>query len=381
MKELPAIFESFGEARRNGFIMMKNLKAQGRGVVGTFCTYVPTELILAAGLVPVGLCSTSDETIPEAEKTLPRNLCPLIKASYGFAVTDKCPYMYFSDLVVGETTCDGKIKMFELLGKMKDVYVMELPRSQQKKSSREAWLGEIKAFKKKLEEKFGVVISDEKIRQAIRERNRERALLKKVYELSVVHPPPLSGQKQLQILYGSQFKFLHEEKVCELEETISRIKEEYRNGNRPVSEKAKRILITGCPIGGVTEKIARITEESGGVVVVYENCTGAKQFDRQVSESGDPLEALCDYYLAIGCSVMTPNPNRFELLGRLCAQFAVQGVIEMVLQSCHTYAVETQTVRDFLKARNVPFMSLETDYSTGDTEQLKTRIAAFIEML
>jgi benzoyl-CoA reductase/2-hydroxyglutaryl-CoA dehydratase subunit BcrC/BadD/HgdB len=347
--------------------------------------------------VPVGLCSTSDETIPEAEKTLPRNLCPLIKASYGFAVTDKCPYMYFSDLVVGETTSDGKIKMFELLSKKKDVYVMELPRSQNKKSSREAWLGEIKAFKKKLEEKFGIVISDEKIREAIRERNRERALLKAVYELSCLQPPPLSGQKQLQILYGSQFKFVHQEKVRELEETIALVTEEYRKGNRPVSEKAKRILITGCPIGGVTEKIARITEESGGVVVVYENCTGAKQFDRQVSESGgepspslrfgsagvpgDPLEALCDYYLAIGCSVMTPNPNRFELLGRLCAQFAVQGVIEMVLQSCHTYAVETQTVRDFLKARNVPFMSLETDYSSGDTEQLKTRIAAFIEML
>jgi benzoyl-CoA reductase/2-hydroxyglutaryl-CoA dehydratase subunit BcrC/BadD/HgdB len=379
-KELPAIFESFSEARRNGFVMMKNLKDQGRGVVGTFWTYVPTELILAAGLVPVGLCSTSDETIPEAEKTLPRNLCPLIKASYGFAVTDKCPYMYFSDLVVGETTCDGKIKMYELLGRMKDVYVMELPRTQYKETSRTNWLGEIRAFKKKLEEKFGVTISDEKIREAIRERNRERALLKAVYELSSLRPPPLSGQRQLQILYGSQFKFVHQEKIRELEETLAALTEAYRKGNRPVPETAKRILVTGCPMGGATEKIARIIEESGGVVVVYENCTGAKQFDRQVSESGDPLEALCDYYLAIGCSVMTPNPNRLELLGRLSAQFAVQGVIEMTLQSCHTYAVETQTIRDFLKDRDVPFMSLETDYSE-DTEQLKTRIAAFIEML
>jgi benzoyl-CoA reductase/2-hydroxyglutaryl-CoA dehydratase subunit BcrC/BadD/HgdB len=244
-----------------------------------------------------------------------------------------------------------------------------------------SWLVEIRAFKKKIEEKFNDTISDEKIREAIRERNRERALLKSVYELSIMQPPPLSGQRQLQILYGSQFKFVHQEKIRELEETLAALTEEYRKGNRPVPEKAKRILVTGCPMGGATEKVARIIEESGGVVVVYENCTGAKQFDRQVSESGDPLEALCDYYLAIGCSVMTPNPNRLELLGRLSAQFAVQGVIEMTLQSCHTYAVETQTIRDFLKERNVPFMSLETDYSAGDTEQLKTRIAAFIEML
>jgi benzoyl-CoA reductase/2-hydroxyglutaryl-CoA dehydratase subunit BcrC/BadD/HgdB len=289
--------------------------------------------------------------------------------------------MYFSDLVVGETTCDGKIKMYELLGEIKDVYVMELPRTQHKDSSKVLWMGEIRALQKKIEEKFRVVITEEKLREAIRERNRERALLKAVYELSLAKPPPVTGLQQLQILYGAQFKFVHKEKVRELEETIGRIKEEYAGGKRPVSEKAKRIVITGCPMGGATEKIARLIEESGGVVVVYENCTGAKQYDRQVSELGDPWEALGEYYLAIGCSVMSPNPNRLELLDRLCTQFAADGVIEMILQSCHTYAVETHTVREFLKARGLPFLSLETDYSPGDTAQLKTRIAAFIEML
>jgi benzoyl-CoA reductase/2-hydroxyglutaryl-CoA dehydratase subunit BcrC/BadD/HgdB len=360
---------------------MKTLKEQGRGVAGTFCSYVPVELFLAAGLVPVGLCSTSDETIGEAEKVLPRNLCPLIKASYGFAAADKCPYMYFSDLVVGETTCDGKIKMFELLGELKDVHVMELPRSQDKPSSRALWMAEIRRLKTKVEEKFGVPITTENLRRAIAERNRERALLKKVYELSVSSPPPFTGLQQLQILFGAQYKFDHEQTVRELDETIKQITCEYQNGKRPVAAAAKRIIVTGCPIGGATEKFTRVIEENGGVVVAYENCTGAKQFDRQVDETSDPYEALCDYYLAIGCSVMSPNPNRLELLGRLCTQFNADGVLEMVLQSCHTYAIESHTVGNFLKERGIPFMSLETDYSAGDTEQLKTRIAAFIEML
>ncbi|GHT65079.1 2-hydroxyglutaryl-CoA dehydratase [Spirochaetia bacterium] len=320
-RPLPDIFESFSEARRQGFIAMKNLKEakppeRGKGVVGTFCSYVPVELFLAAGLIPVGLCSTSDETIGEAEKVLPRNLCPLIKASYGFAATDKCPYMYFSDLVVGETTCDGKIKMYELLGKIKDVHVMELPHSQDKPSSRALWMEEIKRLKNRVEEKFGVTITAENLSRAIRERNRERSLLKKVYELSVMSPPPLSGLQQLQILFGAQFKFDHEQKVRELEKTIDSITNAYKNGERPVSAEAKRIIVTGCPIGGATEKFTRVIEESGAVVVAYENCTGAKQFDRQVDETRDPYEALCDYYLNIGCSVMSPNPNRFELLGR-----------------------------------------------------------------
>ncbi|MBE5983639.1 MAG: 2-hydroxyacyl-CoA dehydratase, partial [Paenibacillaceae bacterium] len=108
--QLPRIFDSFAKARQDGFLAMKELKDSGTGVVGQFCTYTPQEIFMAAGLVTVGLCATSDETIPEAEKDLPSNLCPLIKSSYGFAITDKCPYMYFSDLVVGETTCDGKVK-------------------------------------------------------------------------------------------------------------------------------------------------------------------------------------------------------------------------------------------------------------------------------
>jgi benzoyl-CoA reductase/2-hydroxyglutaryl-CoA dehydratase subunit BcrC/BadD/HgdB len=375
------MFESFNEARKNGFIMMKKLKDEGKGVVGTFCSYVPAELILAAGLIPVGLCASSDETIAEAEKTLPRNLCPLIKSSYGFAVTGKCPYTYFADLIVGETTCDGKVKMYELLGKLKDVYVMDLPRTQHKEASRRLWLGEVQALGKKLQEKFGRTISDEALKRAISERNRERTLLKELYELSVTHPPPITGLRQLQILYGSQFKFVYDDKIRELEEAIRGIKAEYEAGKRPVSGAAKRILITGCPMGGATEKLVKVIEESGAVVVAYENCTGAKQFDRLVPETGDPYEALADHYLEIGCSVMTPNINRFELLRRLCDQFAVDGVIEMVLQSCHTYAVETETVRDFLKGRGIPFLSVETDYSAGDTEQLKTRAAAFIEML
>jgi benzoyl-CoA reductase/2-hydroxyglutaryl-CoA dehydratase subunit BcrC/BadD/HgdB len=128
--ELPSQFDSFADARKQGFIDVKNLKDAGKKVAGVFCTYSPVELILAAGAVSVGLCAFSDETIPDAEKVLPKNLCPLVKSSYGFAVTEKCPYMFFADLIVGETTCDGKKKMYELLSEFKNVHVMQLPQTQ-----------------------------------------------------------------------------------------------------------------------------------------------------------------------------------------------------------------------------------------------------------
>jgi benzoyl-CoA reductase/2-hydroxyglutaryl-CoA dehydratase subunit BcrC/BadD/HgdB len=380
-RPLPDIFESFGQARKNGFLDIKKLKQRGLGVVGTFCTYTPWELFMAAGLIPVGLCSTSDETIPEAEKTLPANLCPLIKASYGFAVADKCPYMYFSDLVVGETTCDGKKKMYEYLGRIKDVHVMQLPQAQESQAAKAFWLSELMRLKERLEEKFSCTITDDDLRGAIRARNLERAKLKEFYELSTLCPPPMTGQSQLTFLFGSQFRFNQEEKLAEIEATTNRLREAYQKGERPVDASRKRIVITGCPMGGATEKVVKAIEECGAVVVAFENCTGAKQHDRQVPETGNPWTNLADFYLGIGCAVMSPNPNRYELLERLCDQFSTDGVVEMVLTACQPYSVESGQIREHLRAKGIPFLSLETDYSSSDLELLRNRAGAFVETL
>jgi len=379
--KLPDIIESFSDARKQGFINMKNLKDSGKKVAGTFCTYTPVELFMAAGMCYVGLCSTSDETIPDAEAVLPRNLCPLIKSSYGFAITDKCPYMYFSDIVVGETTCDGKKKMYELLSEIKNVHVMQLPNSQKDASSQDLWYHEILALKDRLEKDFDVIITEDDIKLVIHQRNEERKLLRKFYELSASIPPPMTGLAQLSVLFGSQFKFSHEDKMADIQAAIDKYQSAHASGIRNVPETSKRIIITGCPMGGVTEKIVKIIEEVGGVVVAFENCTGAKQMDVLVDENAEPYRAIADRYLAIGCSVMTPDENRYELLKRLCKQFQADAIIEMTLQACHTYNIETHQVRRQAEKMKVPFFSVETDYSTSDVAQLKTRIAAFIETL
>jgi len=378
---LPSQFEGFADARKQGFLAVKKLKDEGKKVAGTFCTYTPAEVILAAGAVPVGICAFSDETIAEAEKVLPRNLCPLIKSSYGFALTEKCPYMYFADLIVGETTCDGKKKMYELLSEIKNVHIMQLPQTQDDETAKELWYKEVLLLKERIEKEFGVTITDDGIKNAIKIKNEERGLLKEFYELSKSCPPPITGAEQLKVLYGSQFKFDMEAKNRELRATIDKVREEYENGVENVSKNAKRILITGCPLAGVTEKIVTAIEGSGGVVVAYENCIGIKPAERLVDENEEPYKAIADRYLQIGCSVMTPDNNRYALLSGLVKEFKVDGVVEMTLQACHTYAVETAQIRKLLQKEDIPFISVETDYSASDTAQLKTRLAAFIEML
>ncbi|MCI6534870.1 MAG: 2-hydroxyacyl-CoA dehydratase family protein [Lachnospiraceae bacterium] len=380
IKDLPEVFEEFAKQRKNSFLAVKKLKDQGVPVVGAYCTYFPQEIAMAMGAATVGLCSTSDETIPDAEKDLPKNLCPLIKSSYGFAKTDKCPFFHFSDVVVGETTCDGKKKMYEYMSEFKDIFIMELPNTQSEESLK-LWKSEIIRFKEYLEKKFDVTITEDDVREAIKVNNEVRRSLKRLYEVMRHDPAPITGHDLFKVLYGSGFKFDRKAIPAETDALVKKIEKEYAEGK--MLEKKPRIVITGCPIGGATEKVIRAVEDNGGVVVAFENCSGAKSIDKLVDEENpDVYDALARRYLNIGCSVMTPNPNRLDLLGRLIDEYKADGVVEMTLQACHTYNVETLAIRRFVnEKKGIPYINVETDYSQADIGQLNTRIAAFIEML
>ena len=378
--ELPKVFEEFAEARRNAFVNVKKVKDQGTPVIGSYCTYFPTELALAAGAASVGLCSTSGETIAAAEKDLPANLCPLIKSSYGFAKEDKCPFFYFSDIVVGENTCDGKKKMYELMSNFKDVFVMDLPNSQSEKGL-ELYKAELLRLRKYVEEKFGREITDDDLRAAVKLENKIRVAKKNLIDTMKNDPCPVTGLDMFKILYGSGFKFDRTGIADELDAIAAKIEAEYADGKK--LDKRPRIVVTGCPIGGITEKVIKAIEDNGGVVVAMENCVGAKQYDRLVDEDADDIwGAVAERYLNIGCSVMTPNPNRYDLLGRTIDEYKADGVLEMTLQACHTYNVEHKSIEKFCtEEKKVPYFMVETDYSEADIAQLNTRIAAFIEML
>lgn len=376
-KNLPEIFEDFAEGRKQAFLNVKKIKDADKPVIGIFCTYFPQELAVAMDAAVVSLCATSDETIPAAEQDLPKNLCPLIKSSYGFGKTDKCPFFFFSDLVVGETTCDGKKKMYEYMGEFKPVHVMELPNCPTEEGVA-MYRKEIIRMKEKLEEIFGVTITEEDIRRGIRVKNAERSALKRLYSVMRADPAPISGMDLLNTLIGTTFNFNREEIPAQMDALIEKIKAE--GGAR---QKQPRILITGCPMGGATMKVVQAVEDNGGVVVCYENCSGVKSMEENVDESlPDVYEALARKYVNIGCSVMTPNDNRIRLLDRLIDEYQVDGVIDMELQACHTYAMESLRIKRFVNGeKKIPYMSLETDYSQADVGQLSTRIAAFIEML
>lgn len=380
--ELPKTFDEFVDARKAGFLKAKEFKEKGGKLAGCLCSYTPSEIMEAAGVATVGLCGTSNEVIPDAEKVLPKNLCPLIKSTYGFAYTQKCPYTYFSDIIIGETTCDGKKKMYELLNDIKETYILHLPQSQERSYAKDVWYEEVKLLKEKMEEKFGVEVTDEKLREAVKRRNRLRKAMCEMYQLQENCPPAIKGTEMMMALQQGTFTFDVEQQIENVEKKVKDAKEAYERGEYPVPKSAKRILLTGCPSGGVIQKVGMVIEDNGGVIVCLDDCSGERTNKLLVDEDADDiLRAISDRYLAINCSVMTTNEGRLDNTKNMIEKYKVDGVIEVVLQACHTFNVEAELMKNMVEDMGIPYMKLETDYSTTDSGQIETRIAAFIEML
>lgn len=378
---LPKDFVTYPEARKKAFMTLKELKENGRRIVGVFCTYTPWELIEAADATAVVLCGIGEENIPAAEKRLPKNLCPLIKASYGGAITDRCPFFYFSDMVLAETTCDGKKKMYELMSELKHTHVMQLPPGRFGKGALEFWKSEIETLRDDLEEFYGVTITEERLRQAIKLRNRERKAILDFYEIGKLKPTPISGYELNTVVTSNEYAFDIEKKIQFLEKRTQELKDLYEKNHKGKPSRP-RILITGCPTHGVIDKVIKRIEELGADVVGFENCCGPREKKDPIDESLEPITAIAEKYLRVNCSIMSPNPGRFVALSEQIDEYQVDGVVEVLLVACHTFAIEADSVKRFVtEEKKIPYISITTDYSTTDQGQIDTRLGAFIEIL
>lgn len=373
-----ASLERFRDITGRNVLALQEAKTAGKKVVGQYCIYSPLEIALAAGAIPVSLCGTKDDSIPAAETVLPRILCPLIKSSFGFALQDSCPYLAASDIVVADTTCDGKKKMYELLSLHKPVMLLQLPQTQDG-NARDYWRGEFVRLVARLENDFGVSISETDLREAIRLCNRLRRALKDVLDLARRRPSPLAGMDLMDICFRASFMPDYEEAISLLRDISVEI------GNAPserFSVNAPRILLTGVPTGSGSHKVIQLFEECGASVVCIDNCSCYKKVRLMMDESADPLTELAGRYLDTPCAVMSPNPRRYQVLQELSRDFQVDAVVDLTWQGCQTYDVESWSVKKFVREElKLPFLQIVTDYSQTDTEQVKVRIEAFLEMI
>ncbi len=351
-------------------------KAKGRPIVGILCEFTPRELILAAGAVPVCLCGGSAQTIPAAEEDLPSNLCPLIKSTYGYLISKTNPFLEMADLVVAETTCDGKKKMAELMSERIPMTVLELPQKPDDPDALAHWVAELRKLRRELAARFGVPISDDDIRRSMALMNRERRARRKLAELMQWDRPPLTGLELLAFkssISGQEADLAQYEAAWQF----------YRSQTATPTQSPPpvRVLMTGVPMAHGAERPLEIIEAAGGRVVALENCVGLKPILEDVDESAsDPIEALARKYFALPCSVMTRNDRRLDLIRRLAREYRTECVIDLVWQACLTYDIESARIRRLAREElGIPYLKIETDYSPSDTARIAVRVQALFE--
>ena len=350
---------------------------QGRPVVGILCEYTPREVILAAGAVPVCLCGGSVDTIADAEKDLPVLLCPLIKSTYGYHIQKSNPFVEMASLIVAEDTCDGKKKMYELMAAERPVHILELPKQQGDDNALAYWESEIHRLITELETRFGVTITEEDLRDAVKLMNRERVLRRKIAALMQCDCPPLTG-RQLLNLKSSISAIPEDLKQYEaILETLS--------GTKGPADRADkvRVLMTGVPVVHGAERVVDIVEDSGGLVVCQETCTGIKPVLEDVDpDAPDIVAALAEKYFHLPCSVMMRNEARLDSIRQLAQEYRAECVIDLVWQGCLTYDVEATLVKRLAEEElGLPYMRIQTDYSPSDSARIVVRVQALFETI
>lgn len=384
-KNRPANMSYFDEVIKNAHsARVKEIidsKSRGSKFIGTFCIYVPDEIVLALDAIPVALCGGTSLSIPYAEKTFPRNICPLVKSTLGLSFSRTCPYAPIKDMAVGETTCDAKKKTWDVLSKKVRFHIMEVPQKKEAKD-KELWYEEVINLKGRLEELTGKKLSSEKLSKSIQLINRKRKAISDLHSFRKGSTLPISGLDSLVVIQAA----LNDEpqRFCQkLEQLNEELERRIKNGTSVAGKKAKRVMVSGCPSVMGNWKIHHLIESAGASIVCDETCTGTRYFENLVAEEDGNLErqlkAISDRYLKIACSCFSPNEERMANVLRLAKEYQVDGVVQYILQYCHTYNVEAINIASALKKEGIPHIKIETDYSEEDVGQLKTRLEAFLE--
>ena len=346
----------------------------GKKAAVSFCTFIPQEILEAAGICSLRIPYVTGVK-DAAAQLLPDNVCPVVKNCCGIC-EDEC--LKDADLILAETSCDGKRKMYELLSRQERIYFYQVPQGADRDYVNPLIQSECRHLVKELKERFGAEFTEEDIRSAGALVNEERESILELMEIQLQIPPAAWGREIFQVIEENRARPDIRERIA----ACKKAREELLSRKSPVPKNASRILVTGCPLDSVYAKVLDIMEQNGGAAVCFETCEVVKSAVRRFdTQQEDVYRALADCYQNTACAIMAPNDLRFGLIKDLVKEYQVDGILDIMLQTCHPYTVERDKMRRLCESLGVPYLSLSTDTSETDTGQLSTRIAAFIEML
>jgi benzoyl-CoA reductase/2-hydroxyglutaryl-CoA dehydratase subunit BcrC/BadD/HgdB len=386
MQYFDDISNFFGQRQKE----IQDEKAKGKKVIGYFCMFAPTELILAADAIPVRVNSGWYDTSKLGDRIVPVEVCPVIRSTIGAKMIGLSPYLELSDALISTLTCDGMTKLSEILSDVKSVWTMTPPRVKDSSQSLHLWREEIKTIKTEIEQLTGNKITSKKLKAAIETVQKATKAFRRLQDLRKGNPV-IMGRDAMLVNQTSMWDNI--ERWTQKTETLCEELE------RRVQQKAwacptdtPRIIVTGTPMFWPDNwKLPTLIEEATpqGVIVGDELCSSDRILYDPVGidewTMDDMINGIAERYLmASTCPCFTSkdgNEDRVNWLITKVKENKAQGVIYYVVRGCMLYAMEYTRVKKALDKINIPVYYLDTEYTREDVGQMKTRVEAFLEML
>jgi bzd-type benzoyl-CoA reductase N subunit len=344
--------------------------------LGWLCTYVPEEIIHAAGVLPVRITGHSQETdLEDGSAYLYVNNCSFSRSCLQMGLRGEYDFL---DGVVGGSTCDGSRRLFDLWRHYIGTpfhHVLTVPRKFTPEAQ-ELYYLQVVEFKQHLEQFLGIEITDEQLRHSVDVYNESRELLKSLYELRKVDDPPITGAETLEVLNSSfrMPKELFNEYLRDLLRDLSAV--------TPARNGRARLMVTGSVL--TNPEFIKTIEDQGALVVADELCTSTRYWSDPVviGEDETALRAISRRYLTnFPCARMIPSDERFNRILGLTEDFRVDGVVNQIIRYCVSYAHDLPLLTQRLRDRDIPILALDVEYGTSGSGQIQTRVQAFLEML
>jgi benzoyl-CoA reductase subunit C len=369
-------YQDYGERARE-------LKKQGKKVIGYLCAFTPAEVITAAGFVPFRIKGDVNEPITKADTEMETIICPLVRSCFDMAL--KGNYEFLDGLVIPHA-CDSICRTYDIWR-----YTLHLPFSHfinmphgTDDASLAFYREVLNTFRTSLGKFAGKEISDQALAEAIKLHNQNRAKVRELYELRQSSPPLISGEELTKVLIAA-VSLPVEESIQMLGEVIAEVK----GRGAPSTQKRARIMVIGAQVDDIA--FIKLVEDSGAWVVADDLCPGAREFLSSVDVTADPLAGLAERYLRkIKCGrtyrEMKGNyeeylEDRFGHMGRMIDDFGVDGVVLYIYKYCDPYGFEVPQIKSYIEAKGTPVLYLEDEYSMSTIGRLRTRIQAFLELL
>ena len=368
LQELKATSSPFPQSKA-----IQAWKDQGKKVIGWICTYIPEELLAAAGMLPVRVIGRKAEDIVEADAYLYTNICTFARSCLEVGLKDD--YAFLDGIVAG-TSCDPIRRLYDVWKNYLATPFKQILSVPHKitPDSEAFFAGEIRRLKALMEDHFGVKITEDALRENIRIYNDGRELLKKLYDLRKREVPLVSGEEVMEIIQASMRMPRRE-----FNQHLERLLDE-ASRRQPAGDGRIRLLVSGGMLDS-PEFMASV-ESLGAWVVGDELCAGSRYFWNLVDTSLEPIEALAKRYLSHPpCARMRPFETRMNFVQEMVQEFKADGVISEAIKFCDIYGHDKPLVKEKLEAAGIPVLELDLEYGMGGLGQIRTRVEAFLEMI